>query len=111
MGSTGAICKCGLLALPVDIVLIATDDVRMNQNTLSVEMPDPLRTFVDERVRGGDYADEGEYLRDLVRRDREAQSAARLRELIEAGLASGPPRVMVEADWAQLREVTLRRGP
>lgn len=33
-------------------VLIATDDVRMNQNTLSVEMPDPLRTFVDERVRG-----------------------------------------------------------
>ena len=82
----------------------------MNKNTLSVEMPDPLRTFVDERVRRGDYADEGEYLRDLVRRDRESQAAARLRELIEAGLASGPPRVMAEADWTQLREVALGRA-
>ena len=101
----------GLLTLPVDIAFIAADDGRMSQNTLSVEMPDPLRDFVDERVRKGDYADEGEYLRDLVRRDREAESAARLRELIEAGLASGPPRLMTEADWTQLREVALRRGP
>ena len=95
----------------VDSRLITADDSRMNKNTLNVEMPYPLRTFVDERVLRGDYADEGEYLRDLVRRDREAQSAARLRELIEAGLASGPPRVMSEADWTQLREVALRRGP
>ena len=90
---------------------MAADDAHMNENTLSVEMPHPLRTFVDERVREGDYADEGEYLRDLVRRDREAQSAVRLRELIEEGLASGPPRLMAEADWTQLREVALRRGP
>lgn len=83
----------------------------MSQNTLSIEMPDPLRSFVDERVRNGNYTDEGEYLRDLVRRDREAESAARLRDLIEAGLASGPPRSMSEADWSQLREVALRRGP
>lgn len=81
----------------------------MDKNTLSVVMPDPLRSFVDERVRRGDYADEGEYLRDLVRRDREAQAATRLRELIEEGLASGPPRAMSADDWADLRKLALSR--
>ena len=81
----------------------------MSKNSLNVDMPDPLRTFMDERVRQGDYADEGEYLRDLVRRDREAQAAARLSELIEAGLASGPPRAMGEADWTKLRDVAIGR--
>jgi antitoxin ParD1/3/4 len=81
----------------------------MEDNTLTVELPDSLRSFVDERVRRGDYADEGEYLRDLVRRDREGQAAARLRELIEEGLASGPPRSMSEADWAELRKLALQR--
>lgn len=82
----------------------------MNKTSLNVDMPDPLRTFVNERVRRGDYADEGEYLLDLVRRDREAQAAARLRELIEAGLASGPPRAMGEPDWAKLRAVAVGRA-
>ena len=82
----------------------------MDKKTLSVVLPDPLSSFVDERVLQGDFADAGEYLRDLVRRDREMQAASRLRELIEAGLTSGPPRVMSEADWAQLREVALGRG-
>ena len=83
----------------------------MDKNTLSIAMPDPLRSFVDERVRQGDYADEGDYLRDLVRRDRETQAAARLRELIEEGLASGPPQAMSERDWADLRKLALSRHP
>jgi antitoxin ParD1/3/4 len=80
----------------------------MDAKPVNVEMPDALRNFVDERVRDGDYADAGEYLRDLVRRDREQQAAARLRELIEEGLASGPPREMNESDWASLRALALR---
>jgi antitoxin ParD1/3/4 len=95
---------------PVDIFLTGIDDAAMDKNTLSVVMPDPLRTFVDERVLRGDFADAGEYLRDLVRRDREAQAASRLRELIEVGLASGQPRVMSESDWTKLRDVALGRG-
>ena len=80
----------------------------MDAKPVNVEMPDALRNFVDERVRDGDYADAGEYLRDLVRRDREQQAAARLRELIEEGLASGPPREMNESDWAGLRALAMR---
>ena len=81
----------------------------MSATDLHFELPEPLRTFVDERVRQGDYADPGEYLRDLVRRDREAQAAQRLRELIQEGLASGPAKAMTEDDWAQLRLRALQR--
>ena len=75
----------------------------MSSNTVSVELPDPMRSFVDERVRLGAYADPAEYLRDLVRRDREAQAAERLRQLIQEGLASGPATPMTDNDWAALR--------
>ena len=75
----------------------------MSNSTVSVELPDPMRSFVDERVRQGAYADAAEYLRDLVRGDREAQAAERLRELIQEGLASGPAVPMTDDDWAALR--------
>ncbi len=80
----------------------------MEEHAITVEMPDPLRSFVAEQVRSGPYADEAEYLRDLVRRDREAQASVRLRELIEEGLASGPARAMSEAEWAELRQRALQ---
>ncbi len=51
----------------------------MDAKPVNVAMPDALRDFVDERVRNSEYADAGEYLRDLVRRNREQQAAARLR--------------------------------
>ena len=75
----------------------------MDTNTLSVELPEPLHGYVKERVERGEYADEGEYLRDLIRRDRQVHAAQRLRELIQEGLDSGPARPMTEADWASLR--------
>ena len=63
-----------------------------------------------DRVRSGVCADEGEYLRDLVRRDQESQAAARLRQLIEEGLASGPARAMSPQNWADLRNLALSRS-
>lgn len=81
----------------------------MDKNTVTVELPDRLRSFVDERLRLGEYADAGEYLRDLVRRDREQLAGKRLRELIDEGLASGEPRAMSESDWAELRRLALRQ--
>lgn len=78
----------------------------MDSNTVNVELPDALRGFVDARVSSGDFADAAEYLRELVRRDREAQ-LSRLRELIQQGLDSGPARELTEADWADSRQRAL----
>ena len=82
----------------------------MDKNTVTVELPDRLRSFVDERLRLGDYADAGEYLRDLVRRDREEQAGKRLRELIEEGLASGPATPLTESEVARIRARVAATG-
>jgi antitoxin ParD1/3/4 len=75
----------------------------MESNCLSVELPELLRGYVQERVARGEYASEADFLLDLIRRDREAHAAKRLRELIQEGLESGPARPMTEADWSDLR--------
>lgn len=52
--------------------------------TLNISLPDELREFVEARVNMGDYQSSSDYLRELVRQDREE-----LDRLLLAGLESG----------------------
>ena len=79
----------------------------MSSLTMSFALPETMRRYIDERVKSGSYGNTSEYLRDLIRRDQEAQAAKRLRELIEEGLASGPGRALSAADWDSLRQTAL----
>jgi len=82
----------------------------MKATTLEQALPELLRAFVEQRVREGAYVDTADYLRDLVRRDREQQAAQRLRELIEEGLASGPATPLTEIDVERIRERVTAAG-
>jgi len=66
----------------------------------TVALTDSLKAFVDEQVAAGGYASAGEYLRDLIRHDRERQL---LRRLIVDGLASGPGEALDDAWFDGLR--------
>jgi antitoxin ParD1/3/4 len=37
--------------------------------TMNVSLPDPIREWVDERVKSGHYGNASEYVRDLIRED------------------------------------------
>ena len=74
---------------------------------MSFALPETMRSYIDERVKSGSYGNTSEYLRDLIRRDQEAQAAKRLRELIEEGLQSGPGRALSADDWDSLRLTAL----
>ncbi|WP_448874220.1 ribbon-helix-helix domain-containing protein [Desulfobulbus propionicus] len=39
--------------------------------TLNISMPDELRAFIEARVNTGEYQSASDYLRDLIRHDRE----------------------------------------
>ncbi len=78
---------------------------------MSFALPETMRSYIDERVKSGSYGNTSEYLRDLIRRDQEAQAALRLRALIEEGLASGPGRALSPDDWAALRASALAQKP
>ena len=75
---------------------------------MSFALPESMREYIDSRVSAGNYGNTSEYIRDLVRRDQEEQAKKRLRELIEAGLDSGPGRPRTKADQKEL--LVIARG-
>lgn len=62
---------------------------------MNISLPDSLKSFVDEQVAGRGYGTSSEYVRELIRRDRDREH---LRQLILDGARSGPGRV-VDADY------------
>jgi antitoxin ParD1/3/4 len=94
---------------PVDLTTIdnASHHAGMSSNTMSFALPEAMRSYVDERVRSGQYGNTSEYLRELIRRDQEEQAKKRLRELIEEGLNSGPGRALNAKRAAQLKKHAL----
>ena len=58
---------------------------------VTITIPPGLQTWVETRLAAGDYADASDYLRDLVRRDRDGAAIDRqwLKAMIDEGLASG----------------------
>ena len=67
--------------------------------TMNVSLPDELKLFVDERVDSG-YGSTSEYVRDLIRRDREREQ---LRRLILEGANSGPGKIADSEYFTSLR--------
>jgi len=58
--------------------------------TMNVSLPDPLKLWVEDQVKGGLYANASDYVRDLIRRDQQArQQLEGLRAAVDLGLESG----------------------
>ncbi len=57
---------------------------------MNVSLPDGLKAWAEARVSEGRYSSTSDYVRDLMRRDQEAEAARRrLQAAIDAGRASG----------------------
>lgn len=56
-------------------------------STMNISLPDELRSFVDAQVSVGDYTSSSEYVRELLRKEKDR---VRLRELLLEGAASPP---------------------
>lgn len=55
--------------------------------TLNISLPEKLREYIDLRVRSGEFQSASDYLRDLIRHDKE-----RLENLLVEGIDSGKSR-------------------
>lgn len=68
--------------------------------------PPELENWIASRVAEGRYADEADYLRDLVRRDQDAADVEWLREKIAVSIASPlldeNPREVIESIIAEI---------
>lgn len=71
--------------------------------TMNVSLPDPMRAWVESRTGDGRYSNASDYVRDLIRKDQERQSAiAVLQAAVAEGIKSGEPQPF-DADAFKLR--------
>ncbi|MGY6553680.1 MAG: type II toxin-antitoxin system ParD family antitoxin [Wenzhouxiangella sp.] len=58
--------------------------------TMNVSLPDDMKRWVEQQAQSGKFSNSSDYVRDLIRRDRDRQQKiAQLQRLIDEGLASG----------------------
>jgi len=74
-------------------------------SSLNISLPEPLKDYVESRVQEGDYGTPSEYLRELIRRDKELRRARLQAELVQA-LHSGDIELKPE-DLKNRRLVTV----
>ncbi len=74
--------------------------------TMNISLPESLKAFVDERVSGSAYGSSSEYVRELIRRDRDR---SHLRGLLLEGAASATTEPVGAEYFEELRE-SVRSG-
>ena len=70
-------------------------------STMNVSLPNELKSYVDEQVRDGGYGSTSEYVRDLIRRDKDRQQ---LRRVLLDGAASSPGPVADGSHFTSVRD-------
>lgn len=75
--------------------------------TMNISLTEPLKRFVDQQVRDGGFSSTSDYMRDLIRKDRDV---AKLRAMLLEGLQSGPAEPVDAAWFEQLRRRARERA-
>lgn len=62
--------------------------------TMTISLPDPMKEWIEAQIKQGEYASTSDYVRDLVRRDRERRAhpeltLADLQRIVAESRASG----------------------
>ena len=70
-------------------------------STMNISLPDELKDFVDHRIRTEGYGSSSEYMRELIRRDRDR---AQFRQYLLDGVDAKPVGRMDAAYFATLRK-------
>lgn len=71
--------------------------------TVTISMPESLKTFIDHEVETKGYGNVSEYIRGLLRDAQEKAEDKRLEVLLREGLESGTPIRVDDAFWARLK--------
>ena len=79
--------------------------------TMTISLPDPMKEWVEAQIRTGDYASSSDYVRDLIRKDREQRDRLNaLRTMIDEAEASGISPRNVDEVFAEARAIAKNRG-
>lgn len=72
---------------------------------MNISLPDALKRFVETQVAEGGYGTSSEYVRELIRREKDR---AYLRALVLEGFASEPAALADDSFFTELRDQIAR---
>jgi antitoxin ParD1/3/4 len=81
--------------------------------TMTVSLPGPMKEWIEMQVQDGEYASSSDYVRDLIRRDRERRNEARLedlRRIVDEGLNGGVSTRTTDEIFAEAVAIAKARG-
>lgn len=80
--------------------------------SLNISLPDPLKAYVEDRVASGDFGTPSEFIRNLIRQDKEQQRSRLESELLDAlatkDIAVAPEELKGRSLVSVLREKLAR---
>lgn len=76
---------------------------------MNVSLPETLKDYVQQRVAQGAFSNPSDYIRTLIREDRERQAGARLEALLVQGVSSGDPVPLDAGEWESIRQEVKER--
>jgi len=81
--------------------------------TVTISLPESLKTFIDRQMASKSYGNVSEYFRTLLREAQQAEEDARLEALLLEGLAGEGDIPLTREFWRELkaeaREIALRQ--
>jgi antitoxin ParD1/3/4 len=85
----------------------------MSMASLNISLPDPLKAYVEGRVASGDFGTPSEFVRNLIRQDKEQRRSRLETELLDAlqtkELSIAPEELNGRSLVAVLREKLARQ--
>lgn len=75
--------------------------------TMNISLPDELKQFVDQQVAAGAYGSSSEFLRELIRKQRDVE---KLRQMLLDGANSGPAQLADASFFAEMRDIAEGRA-
>ena len=82
--------------------------------TMTVSLPDPMKDWVEELTHNGEYASSSDYVRDLIRRDKERRGQSltmdELRQIVADARDSGESKRNLDDIFADARKIVAARN-
>ena len=76
--------------------------------TMNISLPDQMKSWIEEHVQSGHYANASDYVRDLIRRDNIKKQV--LRQALIEGENSGTPQPFDFEDFKKRKRAELTQS-
>jgi Arc/MetJ-type ribon-helix-helix transcriptional regulator len=92
------------------IVQISQDSIirKYEMATISVDLPDHLKSYVEEKAKQAGFSSAGDYLVALI--IAASQKQDNLEQALMAGLSSGPAEPWTDDEWREIKDRVVSHG-